>query len=91
MPWLTILTRLLAAGETGEVCEKVKKVLRDHNGQFDADTVAAIRQELGDVLWYVARLAAELGLDLEQIAAGNLDKLASRQARQRLSGSGDER
>lgn len=79
------------AGETGEVCEKVKKVLRDRGGQFDADALAAIQKELGDVLWYVARLASELGLDLDTIAAGNLAKLASRQERGVLGGSGDER
>jgi NTP pyrophosphatase (non-canonical NTP hydrolase) len=79
------------AGETGEVCEKIKKVLRDHGGNFDAEAVSAIKKELGDVLWYVARLAAELGLDLDEIAAENLDKLASRQARGTLSGSGDNR
>lgn len=79
------------AGEAGEVCEKVKKVLRDGGGVFDAGAIAAIQKELGDVLWYVARLAAELGLDLDEIAADNLSKLASRQARGALSGSGDER
>jgi NTP pyrophosphatase (non-canonical NTP hydrolase) len=79
------------AGEAGEVAEKVKKVLRDNAGEFDAEAVAAIQKELGDVLWYVARLAAELGLEMEQIAADNLDKLASRQARGTLAGSGDER
>jgi NTP pyrophosphatase (non-canonical NTP hydrolase) len=79
------------AGEAGEVAEKVKKVLRDQDGQFDADAVAAIKKELGDVLWYVARLAAELGLDLDAIAADNLSKLASRQQRGTLHGSGDER
>ncbi len=79
------------AGEAGEVAEKVKKVLRDNGGQFDAAAVAGIQKELGDVLWYVARLAAELGLDLEQIAADNLAKLADRQARDRLHGSGDQR
>ncbi|MBN2305763.1 MAG: nucleoside triphosphate pyrophosphohydrolase family protein [Anaerolineae bacterium] len=79
------------AGEAGEVAEKVKKVLRDNGGNFDAAAVAAIQKELGDVLWYVARLAAELGLDLEQVAADNLAKLASRKARGAISGSGDER
>jgi NTP pyrophosphatase (non-canonical NTP hydrolase) len=79
------------AGEAGEVCEKVKKVLRDRDGDFDAEAIQAIQKELGDVLWYVARLAAELGLDMETIAADNLAKLASRKARGVLGGSGDER
>jgi|SRR5690554_4695877 len=79
------------AGEAGEVCEKVKKVLRDQGGEFDAAAVAAIRNELGDVLWYVARVAAELGLDLGDVAQANLDKLASRRVRGVLHGSGDER
>jgi NTP pyrophosphatase (non-canonical NTP hydrolase) len=79
------------AGEAGEVADKVKKVIRDNGGQFDAAAVAAIQKELGDVLWYVARLASELGLDLDQIAADNLAKLADRKARGKLRGSGDER
>lgn len=79
------------AGEAGEVCEKVKKVLRDSDGKFSAEAVGAIQKELGDVLWYAARLAAELGLDLGQVAEANLSKLASRQQRDHLSGSGDDR
>lgn len=79
------------AGEAGEVCEKVKKVLRDSEGQFSPEAVQAIQKELGDVLWYAARLAAELGLDLGQVAEANLSKLASRQQRDHLSGSGDDR
>ena len=78
-------------GEAGEVAEKVKKVLRDKGGDFDAEAVAAISKELGDVLWYCAVLADELGLDLDTIAANNLEKLASRQIRGQLQGSGDER
>ena len=78
-------------GVAGEVADKVKKVLRDRDGRFDAAIRDDLRLELGDVLWYVAQLATELDLDLEDIAAANLAKLASRAARNVISGSGDRR
>ncbi|MFM9110328.1 MAG: nucleoside triphosphate pyrophosphohydrolase family protein [Prochlorococcaceae cyanobacterium] len=78
-------------GEAGEVADKVKKVLRDGDGRFDEAVQAALKLELGDVLWYVAQLASELGLDLAEVAEANLDKLASRAARNVISGSGDHR
>ena len=78
-------------GESGEVADKVKKVLRDHDGVFSEEIRQALKLELGDVLWYVAQLASELGFGLEEIASANLDKLASRAARNVISGSGDHR
>jgi len=79
------------AGEAGEVAEHAKKAIRDDGGEVSDERRAAMAKELGDVLWYVSQLATELELDLEQIAAGNLEKLLSRQRRGVLSGSGDER
>ncbi len=79
------------AGEAGEVAEHAKKAIRDDGGEVTGERRAAMSKELGDVLWYVAQLASELGLDLEEIARGNLEKLLSRQQRGMLSGSGDER
>jgi len=78
-------------GEAGEVADKVKKVLRDQGGHFDAAVRDDLLLELGDVLWYVAQLATELDLSLEAIAEANLAKLASRAARNVISGSGDRR
>ncbi|MBM5823919.1 MAG: hypothetical protein FJ054_00835 [Cyanobacteria bacterium M_surface_10_m2_119] len=78
-------------GEAGEVADKVKKVIRDRGGAFSPEVIDALQLELGDVLWYVAQLASELGLELEAVAQANLDKLASRAARNVIAGSGDHR
>jgi NTP pyrophosphatase (non-canonical NTP hydrolase) len=78
-------------GEAGEVAEKVKKAIRDDGGVLTDERRDALAGELGDVLWYVAQLATEAGLDLDVVAAGNLVKLRSRQERSVLSGSGDTR
>jgi len=78
-------------GEAGEIAEKIKKLVRDKNSdlaQLDRDDMAA---ELGDVLWYTAVLAAFLDLPLNDIAQRNVDKLADRQRRSVLGGSGDNR
>ncbi|HEX3451892.1 MAG TPA: nucleoside triphosphate pyrophosphohydrolase family protein [Solirubrobacteraceae bacterium] len=79
------------AGEAGEFADHAKKVIRDDGGEVTPQRREAMAKELGDVLWYVAQLASELGLELEQVARDNLDKLLSRQRRGVLSGSGDER
>jgi NTP pyrophosphatase (non-canonical NTP hydrolase) len=78
-------------GEAGEVADKVKKVLRDRDGVFDSEVLEGLKLELGDVLWYVAQLASELGFDLNEIATANLAKLASRAERNVIGGSGDQR
>jgi NTP pyrophosphatase (non-canonical NTP hydrolase) len=77
------------ANEAGEVLGKLKKSMRD--GWSDDATAEAIRDELGDVLWYIAVLAAEYQLDLNDIAQRNVDKLTDRKSRGVLKGSGDNR
>jgi NTP pyrophosphatase (non-canonical NTP hydrolase) len=79
------------AGEAGEVAEHAKKAIRDDGGSVSDERKAAMSKELGDVLWYVAQIATELSIDLNEIAEQNLEKLLSRQQRGVLSGSGDER
>lgn len=93
--------------EAGEVQGKIKKVLRDANGDYDAFTPdkmkfdgsklqgithrAAIADELGDVLWYLAALAEDLGYTLDTIAQMNMDKLLDRRKRGVIQGNGDNR
>jgi NTP pyrophosphatase (non-canonical NTP hydrolase) len=90
-PATTSPTRRSACGEAGEAAEKVKKALRDDGGVLTEERRAALGAELGDVLWYVAQLATEAGLDLDTLAEENLVKLLSRQERNVLQGSGDTR
>ena len=86
---------LKLAGEAGEVAEKLGKLMRDEayvpGTPLSHEQTNALAAELGDVLWYVANLAADLGLELESVAAANLEKLASRKARGVIHGSGDLR
>jgi NTP pyrophosphatase (non-canonical NTP hydrolase) len=78
-------------GEAGEVAEKMKKVIRDDAGIISEEKRTEIVKELGDVMWYIANLAKELNVDLEDVALANLEKLQSRQQRNQLHGSGDNR
>jgi NTP pyrophosphatase (non-canonical NTP hydrolase) len=73
-------------GEAGEVAEKIKKLIRD--GSIDHEAIA---KELGDVLWYLARLSNHFTYSLNDIAQINIDKLTSRKTRGKLQGNGDNR
>lgn len=78
-------------GEAGEVADKLKKVIRDNDGVLTDPIRDAVALELSDVAWYLAVLAFELDYTLEEVMQMNLDKLASRQQRGVISGSGDNR
>lgn len=78
-------------GEAGEVAEKVGKILRDDNGLINDNKRENLIKELGDVLWYIANLANELSISLDDVASINLEKLATRKASNTLHGSGDNR
>lgn len=77
--------------EAGEVLGKIKKVLRDNGGEFDKESTAKICDEIGDVLWYIAALCRDLDISMEDVANNNLAKLADRQSRNVIQGSGDNR
>lgn len=86
---------LKLAGEAGEVTEKLGKLMRDEGYQAGQELTQEQNQslvkELGDVLWYVANLAADLGVSLESVGEMNLAKLRSRKERGVITGSGDDR
>lgn len=77
--------------EAGEVAGKIKKVIRDDGGIISEEKKEEIKKEIGDVLWYAAQLATELGIKLSDVAKTNVEKLSSRQKRGTLQGSGDNR
>lgn len=69
------------AGEAGEVANIVKKIQRDFGGLINDEIRAKLKDELGDVLWYISACADELGLTLAEIAEFNVEKLAKRHGR----------
>ncbi len=87
----TTISALGLAGEAGEVADKWKKILAYKDGKLTKEDLEEIAKELGDVLWYLAVFTDNLGLKLDDIAAGNLKKLADRHRRGTLKGEGDNR
>lgn len=79
------------AGETGEVAEKFKKVIRDKNGVIDDEAKKEIVKEMGDVLWYLSQICTELGVEFDGVAEANIQKINSRRNREVIHGSGDNR
>jgi NTP pyrophosphatase (non-canonical NTP hydrolase) len=79
------------AGESGEVVDKIKKIVRNDNGVFSDDAKLEIKKELGDVLWYISQLCEELGLSMGEVAELNRAKLEDRKARDVIKSRGDNR
>ena len=81
----------LGLGEAGEAQGKVKKIIRDCDGEITPEKKEQIKHELGDILWYVSAMCGELDLRLEDVATANIGKLYKRQVRGMLGGDGDDR
>ena len=77
--------------EVGEVAGKIKKIFRAKDGAIGSAEREALKAELGDVLWYLAQVATELDLSLQDIADANLAKLFDRLERGKIKGDGDNR
>ena len=79
------------AGEAGEFANKVKKVLRDHEGKLTVEIVDDLLDELGDAQWYLSEAATCLNASLSTVAQHNLAKLQFRNRRDKIHGKGDAR
>ena len=79
------------AGEAGELAGKVSKILRDQDGVVTEENVDYIKKEVGDCLWFLSEICADVGITLESAAEYNYQKLMDRMARNVIGGSGDER
>ena len=84
-------TALGLAGESGELCNAIKKLYRDKNCEISQDDANNLSKELGDTEWYCANMAEELGYSLDNVVEKNIAKLQSRKERNVLGGSGDNR
>lgn len=85
-------------GEVGEVANKAKKLIRDSALKesdplifAEVDKIRALKDEAADCLWYLDRLAHELGTTLQELADMNIKKLHSRLDRGAIGGAGDQR
>ena len=89
---LGMLEKVLGlAGESGEACDKIKKLIRDNDGEVSDEKRVELVKELGDVLWYLAMVSKYLGVEFEKVAKMNIEKLQDRFERNKIHGSGDNR
>ena len=72
-----LLLALGIGGEAGEVLEVIKK----GNRPGKTLDVSHLKEELGDLMWYIANVATTYDLDLEEIVIENIDKLKKRYGR----------
>lgn len=78
-------------GESGEVANKLNKIIRDDGGEVSEDARKELIAELGDVLWFLSAACSELNCDLNDVAKQNLEKLALRKKNKTINGRGDNR
>jgi len=92
MEYKVVYPMIGLSGEVGEVAEKIKKQIRDKKSDFkDKEFKKKVSHEISDVLWYIANLAYDLEIDLQDCAEYSIKKLESRMKRNKLRGNGDER
>lgn len=78
-------------GESGEVADQIKKILRDDGSQIKPERLEKIKSEIGDCIWYLAQICSELELNFSDVACKNLEKLFKRKDEGKLNGDGSNR
>jgi NTP pyrophosphatase (non-canonical NTP hydrolase) len=78
-------------GEAGEAAEKLKRIFREKGGAASSEDIAELIKEFGDILWYISALSHYFNVSLDDVAAGNLEKVLSRKQRGQTLGKGDNR
>lgn len=78
-------------GESGEIAEKIKKMIRNDEGIITDETRELLKLEIGDVLWYLSQLSRVLGFSFDEAAQANITKIMDRRARGVIKSSGDTR
>jgi len=78
-------------GEVGEVIEKIKKIIRNDNQDVSEEKKQELIKEMGDLLWYLAAVATELKVDLNDVVENNISKIKNRQEKGTIHGPGDNR
>lgn len=101
-----IYTTVGLAGEVGEFCNKVKKLMRSYELQqgkniddYSGDTgstraiklIQSLEGELGGILWYLSQCCTELGIPFNQCGLNNLNELSNRVKKDEIEGEGDDR
>ena len=92
-----VIRKLQAFSYVAKQLEVLKRPMREGKMRLPTlsllseSTLAEIRKELGDVAWYLARMADELGVSFYEVLAANVEKLMSRRQRGVLHGVGDNR
>lgn len=65
-------------GECGELCEEIKRISRDDDSILTRQRKDRIRDEMGDVLWNLSRMASVINIKLSDVARANIDKMHRR-------------
>lgn len=78
-------------GESGEVAEKIKKIIRDKDSIISEEDRVLLLKEAGDILWYISKFLSDIGWTLEEAILTNVEKIRDRETRGVLQGNGDNR